>query len=185
MAGKNDEVNELAKIAVVGVIGYFAVNAILKKLGIIDDDTDNLVNAQASIPDSDNPFSLNWGAYDKNLGPGIAKYNIDFITKNAGNTFLDYSTSNNLDMYWVPLADDIYHSMGYLEIDQDAVLNDFAQVKTQADVWQMAVYIQAKYDANLWDWLKHGQSWTPWDNGLSHEALAQIINRVNSLPLGI
>jgi hypothetical protein len=186
MAKKDEELNEVIKIAVIGAIAYFGVvRPLMQKLGITDDEADEVVNNQANVPDSENPFSLQWGYFDQNLGKNIAEPTVQGIYDQAGTNFLGIPQGGTLTYYWVPLADSIYHAMGFLWIGENTVVSAFSQMKSKADVWAMAVYFQAKYGVDLWNWIKKGQSFTPWDNGISKQALADIIAHVNQLPLGI
>lgn len=187
-SNENKELNDIIIIGLIGAVAYFGViSPILKDIGLQDTENDDIANNQINIPDLTNPFSYNWGyanAQAGNLPMSTITATIDYIADNAGSNILGFSTGNKITAAYAVLGDAIYHSMDYILVDSTTVKTSISQVICQYEIWQISVYLTHKYNVDLWDWIKHGQSFLPSiDHGLSHDDLANIVTYVNQLPL--
>lgn len=184
---ENKEVNDILIICVGGAIAYFGiVRPLMMKLGLTDDPDDETVNNQDTVADIDNPFSFNWGVVNADAGKlnmDVVNATINYIKANAGTNILGFPTGGTISAPYAQLADTINQAFGLIWISDQSVIDAFAQVTCQYEVWQMAVYTVTKYDRYLYDWIKKGNSITGLDNGLKHDQLASIIDRVNQLPI--
>lgn len=156
MAKDNPELNDILIIGVVGGIAYFGiVKPILNSLDVGNTQGQQDYDTQMALPDTKNPFSANYT-----------------VTGSASMTNDQFAT----------LADQLYGDLGYLWIAEPDILNIFSQMKSKTDVSELAYQLQQQNSVDLLPFLKKGRSFTPFDNGISKDALSTIIHEVNALP---
>ena len=156
MAKDNPELNDILIIAVVGGIAYFGiVKPILNSLDVGNTQGQQDYDAQMALPNNQNPFSANYS-----------------VTGTATMTNDQYAA----------LADQLYGDLGYLWIGEPDILNIFSQMKSKTDVSELAYQLRQQNSVDLLPFLKKGRSFTPFDNGISKDALSTIIHEVNALP---
>lgn len=158
MAKDNPELNDILIIGLVGGIAYFGiVKPFLNSLDVGNTPGQQSYDAQMALPDSQNPFSPNYTPHS------------------TGGSTLSLDQLNQL-------ADNLYGDLGYLWISEQDVLSIFGQMKTKSDVYYLGVSLFNQNGVDLLPFLKKGRSFTPFDNGISKDALNTIINQVNALP---
>lgn len=156
MAKENPELNDILIIGTVAALGYFGiVRPLLNSLDIGNTPGQEAYDAEMALPDSKNPFSKNYQI------TGLATMSNDYI---GG------------------LADTLYGQLGYLWIGEPTILSIFSEMQTKADVAELAYQLYEQNEVDLLPFLKKGRSFTPFDNGVSKDALNSIITRVNNLP---
>jgi hypothetical protein len=80
------------------------------------------------------------------------------------------------------LSEDIYKSFGAFGTDFNKMFADFAQCKTQGDVFQVCQLFENNYDVNLWQSMINGFGLYPL-SGLSNAQLKEVNDYVIGLPL--
>ena len=156
-SNENKELNDLVLIGGGLLLAYFGIiKPVLNSLNLGSTPGQDAYDAQMALPDSQNAFSQN--------------YKLDL-------TDLTFPTTQ-----FATFADDIYGSLGYLWIGEQTVLDIFSQLKNKNDVAALTYEMNYTQGVDLLPFLKKGRSFTPFDNGISKDALYTIIKRVNSLP---
>ena len=157
MAKDNPELNDILIIGVVGGIAYFGiVKPILNSLDVGNTQGQADYDTQMSLPQQQNPFSQNY----------------NYSTTNLSFTPQQYSD----------FSDSIYSNLGYLWIGEQPILDIFSQLKNKNDVAALTQVMSQTQGVDLLPFLKKGRSFTPFDNGISKDALSTIIHEVNALP---
>jgi hypothetical protein len=179
-------------VLVVGglAVAYFGIVKPAMAAILPDNSAANDVNDLQAASDADNPFSPNFGtAYSEKTGANAdyIEHSTDFIANNYKTLTPKGIGPDENGNYqpappYVELSEKIYRAMGYFWIDLAAVEAAFANVTSQYEVCQMSQWLLYTYNIDLLKWLKHGQSLTPWDNGIGTEALDTIIKHVKTLP---
>lgn len=139
-------------------------------------------NVLTTTPE-ENPFNINfvYSLYANNPGTYNAAWWQQLHT--------DYDTDPQFALQtsgvykYVQLGDQLIDAFGFI-IEHDADVDTvFGQVKSQADVSNIAAYLYFQYNEDLYSLMRDGKGVIPGVNkGLSTAHLAQIVDTVNSLP---
>lgn len=137
----------------------------------------DVVNKTVSAADADNPFSPNWLFSHPELGS--PSNSVSFWQNFQNNYNSDPVLADNPP--GVYLAEQLLAGIGHFSNDLNVVNAAFNSITTKYDVGNAAVYLNELYQIDLMSLLRNGRGWF-FSKGIGDTAIAQIVNRVNSLP---
>lgn len=162
-----------------------SLSSLLNQLPGANSEANQTVADQNTVALEENPFNINYkySLYARNPGTYGAAWWV-----NLNNQFLSYGNpqtavaANGVYLYpaWAWTLNDAFGTFSEDDSVVDAVFN---QVRSKADVANLATLMYFVYQIDLFTLLNSGNGFIPGvSRGLSTTHLATIINKVSSLP---
>lgn len=194
MAKRKRRIGDIEEDVIIGglLLGgayFFVVKPLMNAFGVDPADS-NTVNQQANTGSDNNPFD-----------PAFQPF-IDFYTANQPDISLPEYCKAIQKMYLYhdpePLiegtsayntamwGENLHYALNWWNLtpDTDAVKAIFNQVTSQVEVAALSAYMAYNYQKDLLHYIHFGGNLLAWiPNGLTEAETAQIVNRVNSLPV--
>lgn len=168
-----------------GFAAYFlVVKPLLSAVGIDPASQANIESINMLDP-SKNPFDMNFanGAVASGAAVPDGKTfftNLKFIGDSQSTVY--NSAGSDLNNVYA-LGEAINNSFSWYNTDLTAITTIFNEVRSKAEVSDIAAYLFYNYNINLWALLNTGASWIPFSQaGVPANQLSQIVNHISSLP---
>lgn len=180
--GTGEDLLPLVLIAGVAFVGYKLLGPLMHLLPD-SADQDEVDTVNTADPDT-NPFSINYQyslySQDPDRFSGQWWLNLKQQFDNVGYQQAIAISGVYNYAYW---GDLLINSFGLVTEVDNNVDTVFGQIRSKADVANLATYMYFVYQTDLFSLIKNGTGVIPFlSRGLSTGHLAQIIQHVNSLP---
>lgn len=191
MAKRIGEIDEDIIIGGVLLAGayFFIIKPLMSTFG--DDPADtNTVNTQTNKDATDNPFDPNFFPFLDWFNTTQSSSDIQGYMADIQQKYLYHNPQpldpNSLPYKAAKAAEDLITALQWINFtpDTDTVISTFNQVTSQVEVGFIAAYINYNYSKDLLHFLRYGGNlFAAFPNGVTEAQLAQIINKVNALPV--